>query len=77
MRRTFRTWHLVNQECLPFFGNDLQRIIWEVDVMQLVAVFHALMGTAGDSVAKRLREKYEQELVAEKLKDFGHENANA
>ena len=47
MRRTFRTWHLVNQECLPFFGNDLQRIIWEVDVMQLVAVFHAQL--AGNS----------------------------
>ena len=77
MTRNFATWHLVNQECLPWFGNDVDRIIWDVDVMQLIAIVHASLGNAGDSINKRLKAKLEEELVVDKLKEFGHENADA
>jgi len=74
--QTFLTWHLINQECLPWFGNDLERIVWEVDVMQLIAITHATLGKPGDSISKRLEQQVEDTLVVDKLRKL-NENPDA
>lgn len=60
-------WYELAQVSLPMFGNDLERVIWSVDVRQLVAILHGEMGRPGENLVTRQRRKRESELMIEQL----------
>ena len=69
-------WFELARVALPFFGNDLERVLWSVDVRQLVAVMNGTLGDPGDGLHKRLMKRREQELTIKLMKDIGREDAS-
>jgi hypothetical protein len=64
------TWHPLVKAALPYFGNDMAKVVWEADVRQLFAIAHAELGNPGDGVDNRRARAVENQAFVERLKEL-------
>jgi len=63
-------WMWMAKATLPFYGWDLDRVVWQTDVRQIIAIAHLEMGDPGESVWSREKASIERRLLAQKMKDL-------
>jgi len=69
---------LLAKLALPWFGNDINRVLWEVDVRQLCAIANIELGNPDGGWVNTTVKERETQLTIEKLRTMRHdENPNA
>lgn len=62
---------------LPWFGNDVNTILWDVDVRQLCAIARIESGDESGGWVETTRKQVEQSMIREKLGGLRRENSAA
>jgi len=51
----------------PYFGNDINRVLWEADLLQVIALARIELGVPGEDIRHFLAKVRERTLLMDKL----------